>query len=640
MKSAFYRWDGFSYYMRFKDFLPDLSLSFILWVIIGGVFACIFWIVIHCFLKLCPRSFGKISFEHIITWLGFTVVAMILVSFVSRTLFNVGITKLIKVDNYYSIIGMFSVLTLPLLRLVNKYIRIEKLFNIFLEHLTPLVWFFAILFIISFPLSMYKGKEPVNNKLPQNYQSTADSRQERPNIILVIMDTLTARDMRVYGYKRPTTPFISEWAENAILFDRAYASSNWTTPTTMTIMTGQRPWTHRIWYRAENKPVSRYENNIANVLSNHGYDLYSYVQNNHAHPATLGIKDFFLKKDSAETFWIPNEWWVGKLTDFFVNRRIAAEWIISDNPILKPLNLKYFRWPVFSSSILAETVYDRFFEDMLHKQNKPIFAWIHLYPPHDLFLPPDPYMGLFGDEDRFDTAKKQLDSKLMYKYYKSDEQEDIDILRKRYDEFILYSDQQFKLFLSRLHETIDMSNTVIILTSDHGEIFSHGYSNHDGPYLYEPLVHVPLIIKMPAGLKEGTNQGIGKRIEVNIDQADIAPTILEIAGIPPPEWIEGQSIMPLIYDKPAETRPIFSMQLIKNNVMITDKITRGTIAVWEGDYKLIHYLEEDKSLLFNIRKDPDELSDLYTKEPEISNNLISTIKENLKMANERNKKLN
>lgn len=290
--------------------------------------------------------------------------------------------------------------------------------------------------------------------------------------------------------------------------------------------------------------------------------------------------------------------------------------------------------------MLSETVYERFIHDISLAHDKPFFARIHLYPPHDLFLPPEPYMGVFGDKDKFNTEAKQLESDLFYKYYEPERQKDIDILRKRYDEFILYSDQQFKVFLSQLNNTIDMSNTIIILTSDHGESFSHGYSNHDGPYLYESLVHVPLIVKMPDISGSGNEHVNGKRIEMNVGQADIAPTILEIAGLPVPEWIEGRSLVPLLNGRFLEPRPVFSMQLIKNKDIGNVEINRGTLAVWDGDYKLIHYLDEGKSLLFNVRDDPDELRDLFAEEPEISHNLLSIIKENLNKANEKIRQLN
>lgn len=103
---------------------------------------------------------------------------------------------------------------------------------------------------------------------------------------------------------------------------------------------------------------------------------------------------------------------------------------------------------------------------------------------------------MFGDAEEFNSDIKQYRSGILGEY-PPEKQADVDILRKRYDEFILYADQQFKDFLSRLEKTVDMSNTIIILSADHGESFSDGYQGHAGPYLYEQLIRIPLIMKIP-----------------------------------------------------------------------------------------------------------------------------------------------
>ncbi len=191
----------------------------------------------------------------------------------------------------------------------------------------------------------------------------------------------------------------------------------------------------------------------------------------------------------------------------------------------------------------------------------------------------------------------------------------------------MYSDEQFRIFINRLSKTMDMSNTIIIFSSDHGESFSHGYSGHIGNHLYESLVHVPLIIKIP--WKTG-----GRVIDVPVELTDIPATILELSGITIPEWIEGRSLLSLIEGESLDTLPVFSMQLIKNS-SFEHQIAYGTFAVWEDDYKLIHYLEENKSLLFNLKQDPDERINLFEKESEIGQRLLGLIRDNIKKAHER-----
>lgn len=631
IKDAFYNWDGYSYYMRFIDFLPDLSLAFILWTVFGLIFTFTFWLITYGLTKIIPKTFRKIRYEHIIIWLTFAAVIV----FIKRNIFNISFSELLGLDHSL-ILVIAAVLAITFILSVNKYINYEKMLIEVNARIAPLLWLFVFLLILAVPFSLIK-KGPVHLISPDH--SSAEVEQEetvsgkftgkkRPNFIMVVMDTLSARDMQLYGYNRPTTPFISEWAKDAFVFNRTYSTSNWTTPATMSIMTGQRPWTHRIWYQVERNPVRNYRDNLPIILKNNGYTIYGFVQNKHAHPENLGISDAFVIKDKVHNFWINRDWWDDKYAKFHLNNTIIAEWIFENNPLVKLLNLKLFRHPIFTSLIRSETVYNRFFEVVSQKPEQPFFAYIHVYPPHLPYLPPAPYMGMFGDEDKYNTIEKQVNSYFIDTYYPPQKQKEVDIFRKRYDEFILYSDQQFKALLMRLSETVNMSDTIIIFLSDHGESFSHGFVGHSHIELYEPLVHIPLVIKIP-WRKEG------QTIDMPVEQIDIAPTILEFADIPVPEWMEGRSLLPVLEGKTLEPRPIFSMQLFKNRTIGNPPITKGTIAVWDGDYKLIQYTEDNKFLLFDLSSDPDETNNISKEKSEILHRLKKLIEDGLSNANRR-----
>lgn len=251
-------------------------------------------------------------------------------------------------------------------------------------------------------------------------------------------------------------------------------------------------------------------------------------------------------------------------------------------------------------------------------------------PPHAPFLPPEPYMQMFDSSEKLTTLKAQLTRIQEIRKYLSEFKRfpaDIVILRARYDEFIRFCDEQFKDFIMRLDKGNRLKNTVVILSSDHGESFEHNYFLHAGGHLYEQVTSIPLIIKEPS-------QTDGRIINDLVEQIDIPATILELAGIEKPPWMEGRSLYPLLRGKKLSSIPVLSMAFPENPDHGA-KITKGTIAVWKGDYKLIHYLEEDRSLLFNLREDPDELNNLFDKEPEIANRLLSLIRLNLEKANER-----
>jgi arylsulfatase A-like enzyme len=272
-----------------------------------------------------------------------------------------------------------------------------------------------------------------------------------------------------------------------------------------------------------------------------------------------------------------------------------------------------------------EKAFKRLLEVIDDNTPEPFFAWIHLFPPHDPYLPPEPYMGMFD----FSTELRRLKSQeqLTYQYFSQEMQPAVETLRARYNEFVRYCDKQFEDFIAQLAKRSKLKNTVIILSSDHGESFEHGYLTHGNEHLYEQVTNIPLIIKEPYHTE-------GRIIHKLVEQIDIPSTILELANIPVPSWMEGRSLVPLMRGKRLLSRPAFSMNFEKNPSR-GHQITKGTIAVWEGDYKLIHYLEEKESLLFNLKKDSNELNNLFDREPEIGKHLLSLIHENLKKANER-----
>ncbi len=133
--------------------------------------------------------------------------------------------------------------------------KAEQWMNYIQERLTPLFWLFVILTVLSMPVVAYhilvkKTDDIISQETTQLYAA----KKSRPNIILVTFDALTARNMSLYRYHRETTPFISKWAKNTSVFTKAEAESVITTPTTASLMTGKRLWTHQTYHLNGSKP--------------------------------------------------------------------------------------------------------------------------------------------------------------------------------------------------------------------------------------------------------------------------------------------------------------------------------------------------------------------------------------------------
>ncbi|MHC4321880.1 MAG: sulfatase family protein, partial [Planctomycetota bacterium] len=170
----------------------------------------------------------------------------------------------------------------------------------------------------------------------------------------------------------------------------------------------------------------------------------------------------------------------------------------------------------------------------------------------------------------------------------------------------------------------ELENTIIILSSDHGEIFTPKQIGHGGDPR-EPETNIPLIIREFGQDKQNIINDV-------VEQIDISATILDLADIPVPEWMEGRSLVPLLRGRKLQEQPAFSVNFQSNPG--GELITSGSIAVWDGDYKLIHDLDKKTSQLFNLKNDPYEQNNLIDKEPVIGQRLLSIIMDNIDKANQ------
>ena len=630
MGDAFYRWDGFKFYATFSEFIPSIALISILWSILAVCTTFLIWGFLVTIKWLAHRIGINVLFDHLLMLIVFFIL-LGAIAWQSKAL----------ISSHYAITTQTRIIVLTITTLAAfllTYIfrnKEERWMRIIQDRITPLVWLFTAVIILSTPLVIYhtwvKGAEEDTS---QKVASTTAEVRTQPNILLVTFDALTSRDMSSYGYHRPTTPFIDTWAKGASLFKRLEAESVITTPTTASLMTGKRLWTHQTIHLKGSKPDKAAEENLALLLKNNGYTNMAFIANGYAAINVLGIEDSF---DIAP---IPSQFTgalslfgsVEKQLHYLFGEKIKLhDWLFQDDFIFYRLVQKFSKDEHLTKTP-PEKVFRKFLWSIENNSARPYFAWVHLYPPHDPYLPPPPFIGMFNDSPDLRSYKTQYKvkkiaerSKDTFKDFPPDVKPDIALLRERYDEFIVYCDSQFENFISYMTKNDKLDNTIIILSSDHGESFEHGAIQHSGRHLFEQIVHIPLIIKEPGQKK-------GLIINDLAEQIDIPATILDLVGIQVPSWMEGRSLLPLMRGKSLPEQPIFSMTMMNNPS--NEKITTGTFAVWEGDYKLIHYLENDRSLLFDLRKDPDESINLIENKPDISQRMLGLIKKNLDTANE------
>ena len=494
--------------------------------------------------------------------------------------------------------------------------------------------------MLSIPVVAYHtwGKHPETIRT-ENPATTNSAAENRHNIILVTFDALSAYDMSVYGYSRQTTPFISEWAKKASLFTRLEAAGTFTVLTTTSLMTGKRTWTHNVYQSHDFDILKSDIESLPVILKKNGYYTMAFTPSRYPSEIIKSIgKNGF---DFAPPFYefLSNtslhEHLNALLARFFDGKIRLYNWVTQGDFILGELltlTNRYHNNSVTDSP--PENVFNGFISHIQNNPQRPFFAWVHVRAPEFPYLPPKPYIGKINPSSKLRTNLDQYNALLMVDSYKKglitlgELQPQIDLLRDRYDEFIMYCDKQFKDFIKRLEAVNGSSKTIVMLSADHGEIFSSSQIGHGGPPR-EAVTHIPLIIK---------EAGQNKQYIVNdlVEQIDIPSTILDLAHIQQPSWMEGRSLVPLMHGKQLPEQPAFSGDFEGNPS--GQIIHEGTVAVWEGDYKLIHNLDKKTSQLFNLKNDPDEKVNLIDKEPAVGQHLLSLITNNINKANQAFKK--
>jgi arylsulfatase A-like enzyme len=473
---------------------------------------------------------------------------------------------------------------------------------------------FGALTLLSLPISGWNIDSTANT--PAGSQISPLSRS-RPHVLLITIDALSATHMSLYGAARQTSPSLDAFANKATTFDRAYANGNFTTPAVSSILTGTRPWTHRALQLASWPTATTRRSSLPALLHEAGYQTGYVATNAAAGAARNGFSSFF---DFGSSDQVP----IMSICRDAVARRLPYECPASQLPVF------LFAQLLLNRARLVVSHSNRHFDpqtairpalDWLKHTDKraPIFLWVHFLPPHAPYAAPQPWLGQF---DSSLTARNTSDSDTENAFmFTTLAKARARTLEARYDESVSYVDHYVGEFLHSALEVLG-DDTVVIVTADHGESFSHGYGGHAGPGLFESLIRIPLLIRLPL-------QTQGARISTLAEQVDIAPTVAELAGLSPAESWEGHSLLGLLrsgVNAEAATVPIksiFAMNFEENPRRAA--LATGSICVIEGQWKLVHYMGPLHYPL--MPRLDDELYDLSIDPGELSNRISDSTAE-------------
>ncbi len=384
---------------------------------------------------------------------------------------------------------------------------------------------------------------------------------ERPaNIILIVVESLRGDHVGCYGYTRDTTPATDALAADGIQFRRAFASSGWTMPSVMSLMTSLPPSEHgAVSYR---HALAAERTTLAAELKRGGYRTAGIVAN----PTLSGEYGFRRGFDLYADFTI-----------------------LCDSPIDAAAGYGKTE-PGRARSTSAETT--RLAVPWLAARkadpSTPFFLFLFYFDPHYDYVPMPPYDALFTDRQYAGTQKGRGIPQLRGSRIDAADQAQIMAL---YDGEIRCVDDQIGRLLSELRRLELYDNTLILVTSDHGEEFwDHGGTAH-GHTLYEELLHVPLVIRLPGGRHSGL------RIDTNAGLIDLMPTILEVVGLPVPAQCQGRSLMPCLSGDGPSDVPLIAETSIEGRLAAIRVGSRKAIiehsATATGDVLALFDLGED-----------------------------------------------
>ena len=357
-------------------------------------------------------------------------------------------------------------------------------------------------------------------------------RESRPNVVLISLDTVRADRLSLYGHRRPTTPNLDAWARRwATVFETTVASAPWTLPSHVSMFSGIDAVHHGI---NRHGPIPLSLKFIPQLFRDAGYATYA---------TTAGV------------LLTPELGFARGFDEFHVRGKMESlpEW----NAELGTGITDALRW-------------------LAAHQDESFFLFLHTFEAHPPYQPREPWFSRFGGDPKalnggqpvwMELAAFEADVRPLHALFhppiftggvalpkRTLQTQDRELAGALYDSGLAYIDRQ----LSRLFEYLEseglLENTIVAVTSDHGEsLFERGLVGHST--LYDQDLLVPLVISAPL------DEARGRRVPQQVRSVDIAPTLVELAGLEPLAGIDGSSLVPFLRGDEGPPRDAWSYAL-------------------------------------------------------------------------------
>lgn len=396
--------------------------------------------------------------------------------------------------------------------------------------------------------------------------ATATTYPRPTNVLLIVIDTLRADHVGVYGARRDTTPSLDRLAREGIRFDRAYATAPWTVPSIASILTGLYPSSHGA--QGPRHSLAHEIDTVAEILRDRGFATTAII----SHLIMAGTRHFdqgFETFDSEEA-------------------RLGDEYVSTAGVTARAI-----------AAIEGFAAADR-----------PFFLFVHYFDPHYRYMshPEVPFAAESEGRVRGGQAiweLRRMDPPLTAA--------EVDFLRDLYDEEIYHTDAGIGRLLSAMDDLGLTDDTIVIVTADHGEEFlERGWLGHTRT-LYEELIRVPLIMRFPGHPPSVVDQPVSL--------VSIVPTTLDLLGLDLALFrFDGRSLLPQLGGNAGPG------ELVRAEVDYKEKVNAAKVAfkkaILDGRWKLIRDDTSGDIELYDLEADPGETNNIATSRADIVRQLM------------------
>ena len=451
-------------------------------------------------------------------------------------------------------------------------------------------------------------QQPILTSPPR---TAAPARNGLPNVILISLDTVRADHLSLYGYARDTTPNLRKFAQESTVFSNAISSSDMTLSSHASMFTGLYPSQHGAhWavgkealalHRESGMRLPENSRTLAAILSDRGYRTIGIVAN------TGYLQHAFQIDQGFQYYSQPN-------AVLFLERR---EFFYLRTNLSSLMGRFYPRSMSDLESTRAADINREALQLLRQKKRdqRPLFLFLNYMDAHEPYFPPAPYDSRYPGKDPTFTSDQyyslQIDANHQIRPYTArDRRRD----ESQYDGGIAYIDASLRDLFAKLKELGLYDDSVIIVTSDHGQSFGEKQLVGHGSSVYQEQVRVPLIIKYPARHQALVRNDL-------VSHVDLLPTILDLLGDKIPPSLPGRSLRA----PPAVPATVFSESFPCEWMSFDPRFQRVERAAFSGPFKLI-LSTNGKREFYDLAADPHEDNNLYSQNLTAASRLESDLR--------------